>query len=71
MTTSRMVIPKYLRGDDVVVGHDAQPIGFWPFSAITAAKFRRLWGQRCRIWVDGGGEIIHVEKVEERNGAIG
>jgi hypothetical protein len=64
MTTTRTAIPMHLRADDVVVGHDLQPIGFWPFSAITAAKLQKLWGQQCRIWVDGGGEIVRVEKAK-------
>lgn len=62
MILTKTAVPMHLKDNGVVYGHDLQPIGWWPFSVITEANLRRLWGQRCRIWLGGDYEIVRVER---------
>lgn len=52
------------KGVGVVIGHDLQPIGFYPFSPVVGATLQKFWGRKCRITVDGGYEIVKVEKAK-------
>lgn len=61
---TKTAIPSYLKANGAVYGHDLGLIGIWPHSPMVAEKLRKLWNKECRVWLDGGYEIVRVEKAK-------